>query len=322
MMNGIIFAFRFLFRNKWKIILTVWFALFFFFILFPVNDLNDLITTQISKLTQKTLFIQFDTLSLNPFGPKITLEKVFVESGSIPTITVNELSVLPSLSALISRQPEGVVVAQGFLKGDIQIQIKAAPKSDGGLPRSKLEVQVKNINLKDLRELASLPVVIQGKLNLTSTALADLTLTEQPELELNLTISKFEMPNSSLVLSDLGRVSLPEVKLGQIELKGKLAGGKFVIESGKFGQSSDDLHGDIKGDLGITFANRSGQIIPVMGAYNIDLNLSATYAFKERAKFFLNFLDGYKTDSPTGANYKFKIRATAAGMPPQFTRLQ
>lgn len=322
MMNGIIFAFRFLFRNIWKIVLTIWFAFIFFFVLFPMNDLNDLITTQISKLTQKTVFVQFDTLNLNPFGPKVTLGNVFVESGSVPTLTVNELSVSPSLTTLFTQRPEGSISAQGFLKGDIQVQLKSAAKSESGLPRSKIEVQAKNINLKDLRDLANLPVTILGKLNLTSTALADLTLTEQPEMELSLSISKFEMPNSSLVLADLGRVSLPEIKLGQIELKGKLAGGKFVIESGKLGQPSDELHGNIKGDLGITFTNRGGQIIPVLGSYNIDLNLMATSAFKERAKFFLGFLDGYKTDSPTGASYKFKIQATAAGMPPQFTRLQ
>lgn len=322
MMNSIIYAFRFLFKHKWKIALTLWFSLFFFFILFPMNDLNDLITTEISKLTQKNIFLQFNKMSLNPLGPKITLEQVLVESGNIPTISVEELSLSPSFSALISKQPEGTLIAQGFLKGDVYVQIKSGAKSDSGLPRAKLDIQAKNINLKNLRELASLPISIQGKLNLTSSALADLTFTEQPEADLNLTIAKFEMPSASIVLADLGRVNLPELKLGQIELKGKLTGGKFLIESGKLGTPTDELYGDIKGDLSLTFLNRSGQITPIVGGYNIDLTLTATSAFKERAKFFLGFLDGYKTEIPTGTRYKFKVHAVAAGMPPQFTPLR
>ncbi len=322
MMNAIIRSLRFLFRHWLKIVLTFWFAVIFMFVLFPVNDLNDLITMQVSKLTNKNVFLQFDSISLNPFGPKVTLEKVSVDSGDYPTITVNELSASPSFSALMSKRPEGTLSAQGFLKGDVNIQLKAGPKTDAGLQRSKLDVQAKNINLKDVRELASLPVALQGKLNLSSTVLADLTFTEQPDGEVSLTISKFEMPGASVSLADLGRVNLPEIKLGQIELKGKLAGGKFLIESGKVGLPTDELHGDIKGDLGISFLNRGGQIFPVMGGYNIDLNLTATSAFRERAKFFLGFLDGYKTEMPNGAAYKFKISATAAGMPPQFTPLR
>lgn len=322
LINYVILFFKFLWVHKWKVTLTIWFALVFIFLLFPMNDLNDLITIQVSKLTQRNVFLQFNSMSLSPFGPKLTLEKVFVESGSIPTIAADELSVSPSLMALINKKIEGRVTAQGFLKGDVDIQIKSGPKTDAGIERSRVEIQAKNINLKDLRELASLPVSLKGSLNLTTSALADLTFTEQPEGEVNVVISKFEMPGSSVALADLGRVNLPEMKLGQIELKGRLAAGKFVIESGKLGNPTDELHGDIKGDLGLTFQNRGGQIVPLLGGYNIDLNLSATPAFKERAKFFLGFLDGYKTELPTGTVYKFKIQAASAGMSPQFTPLR
>lgn len=322
LINYVILSFKFLWQHKWKVTLTVWFAIVFVFILFPMNDLNDLITVQVSKLTQRNVFLQFNSMSINPFGPKLTLEKVFVESGSVPTISADELTVSPSLMALINKKVEGHITAQGFLKGDVDIQIKTGPKTDAGLERSKIEIQAKNINLKDLRELASLPVSLKGSLNLTTSALVELTFADQPEGDVNIVISKFEMPSSSVALADLGRVNLPEMKLGQIELKGRLAAGKFVIESGKLGNPTDELHGDIKGDLGLTFQNRGGQIVPLLGGYNIDLNLNATPAFKERAKFFLGFLDGYKTDLPNGTVYKFKIRAASAGMSPQFTPLR
>jgi type II secretion system protein N len=322
MMNGIIKGIRFLFAHKWKIILTTWFALIFIFILFPFNDLNDLISAQISKLTQNKVFVQFEEMHLNPFGPKISLNKMYVETGTMPAITSDEVSISPSLLSLVSKQPEGTVTATGFLKGDLEIHLKSGPKTESGLSRSKLEIQAKNLSLKDIREIAQIPIALRGSLNLTGTALADLTLTEQPEADLNLSIQKFEMPSGSVNLTDMGRVNLPEVKFANVELKGKLANGKFVIESGKLGTNKDELYGDIKGDLNITFQNLNGQITPFIGGYNIDLNLKASIGFKERAKFFLTFLDGYKTDMSDGTQYKFKIQAAAAGMPPQFTPLR
>lgn len=322
MMNGIILSFRFLFANKWKIILTVWFSLIFIFILFPFNDLNDLISAQISKLTQNKVFVQFEEMHLNPFGPKISLNKIFVETGSMPAITTDELSVSPSIFSLISKQPEGTVTASGLFKGDLEIHLKSGPKSEQGVARSKLDIQAKNLSIKDMREIAQVPLALRGTLNLNATALADLTLTEQPEAEMNLTIQKFEMPSGSISMADMGRVNVPEIKFTNVELKGKLSNGKFVIETGKLGTNKDELYGDIKGDLTLTFQNQNGQVVPFVGGYNIDLNLKASAAFKERAKFFLTFLDGYKTELPDGTQYKFKIQAAAAGMPPQFTQLR
>lgn len=322
MMNGIIKFFRFIFAHKWKINLTIWFTVIFIFILFPFNDLNDLISAQISKLTQNRIFVQFEELHLNPFGPKISMDKVFVESGSMPAITSDEISVSPSLSSLITQQPAGTITATGFLKGDVEIHLKSGTKTDSGLVRSKLEIQAKNLSVKEIRDLAQLPLVLRGTLNINANALADLTFTEQPEADLNLSILKFEMPSGSINSPEMGRVNLPEIKFANVELKGKLANGKFIIETGRLGDSKDDLSGDIKGDLMITFQNVNGQITPLIGGYNIDLNLKANNAFITRAKSFLPLLDGYKTETPNGAQYKFKVQAMSMGMPPQFTRIQ
>lgn len=322
MMNVIILSFRFIFRHKWKIFSTLGLTLVFLFILFPINDLNDLITSQVSKLTKKNVFVQFESMSFNPLVPKLTLEKVFVEGKSIPTITSEILTVSPSLKSLFSKQPEGTVAASGFLKGDMQISLFSAAPTDSGLKRSRIELQAKDLNLKDLRELASLPMPLLGKLSANSSALVDLTFTEQPDADLNMNILRFEMPSSSVIFGDLGRVNLPNLKISMVELKGKLSAGKFIIESGKIGNANDELFGDVKGEINLTFLNTGNQIQPQVGGYDIDLNLKASTAFKEQAKFFLGFLDGYRTDLPDGARYKFKIKSVAAGMPPQFTPLR
>lgn len=323
MMNSIVLFFRFIIKHKWKLTLTLSMTIWFLVFLFPFNDLNDLVSMQISKMTNNKIFLQFDRMSLNPFTTQLSLEKVFVETPQINTLTSEEVSFSPSISAIMAKKAGGTITAHGFLKGDLELQISPAPQSaESKVEKSKLNVNASNLNLKDLRELLNLSLPIKGQMNLTGQAVADLTFVEQPEAELLLTINKFELPSSSLSLQDMGRVNLPEIKLGLIELKGKLNAGKFLIESGKVGTPKDDFYGDVKGDIGITFQNLAGQVVPIVDSYSLSLSLKANTAFKERAKFFLGFLDGYKSEVGGSTEYKFKVQATAVGMSPQFSPIR
>lgn len=329
MMNGIVIFFRFLKENFGKLVFGLFLVVVFLYVLFPFSDLNELISAQVSRLTQNRVFLQFDDLHINPLTASVSLDKVYVETPQVSNLSVIKLSATPSITALIQRKVGGHLSAEGFMKGDVKISISpagAGSKAEGpeGAKGEKysLDISAQNLSLKDIREAAGLSLPLKGQLNFSTQAVADISFTEQPEGDVSLTINKFELPPSSVSLGDMGRVNLPEIKLGQIELKGKLANGKFVIESGKVGTPKDDFYGDIKGDMNVTLQNMGGQIVPIIGAYNVSLDLKANSSFKERAKFFLSFLDGYKRDLPDGAQYKFRIQAQAMGMPPQFQQLQ
>ncbi len=329
MMNSIVLFFRFIKENFGRFVLGLFLVVVFLFILFPFSDLNDLISSQVSKATANRIYMQFEELHLNPFTATLSMDKVFVETPQTATLSVDQLSASPSITALIQGKPGGSFHAQGFLKGDVKIALaptsggKSDSKDASKIDKYSVDASAQNLSLKEFKDLLNLSLPISGKLNLALQGTADINFVEQPEGELTVTINKFELPPSSVSLQDMGRVNLPEIKWGQVELKGKLAGGKFVIETGKIGNNKDDFYGDIKGDLGLTIQNFGGQITPVIGSYNISLDMKATNAFKERAKFFLSFLDGYKKeDGSSGTQYKFRIQATAMGMPPQFTPLQ
>ncbi len=45
----------------------------------------------------------------------------------------------------------------------------------------------------------------------------------------------------------MGPLTLPDLKLSTVELKGRLAAGRFVIETGTIGKPGDELYGTIKG---------------------------------------------------------------------------
>lgn len=322
MMNAIVIFFRFVFSNKWKMLLTFSMTLLFLFLLFPLGDLNDLISSQVSKLTGNTVFLQFENMHLNPLTTSISLEKVYVETPQISSLSSDTVSISPSISALIAKKPGGKVTAKGFLKGEVEISLYPAASTSGGVDKSKIEVMASNISLKEASQVANIKLPIKGELSLSAQAIADLTMTEQPELDLSLTIIKFEMASTSVPLQDFGQLALPEIKLGKVELKGRLANGKFTIENGKLGTNKDEFYGEIKGDLAITFQNMNGQVTPFIGAYNLSLDLKATKSFKDKAKLFLQFFDGYKIETGSVSNYKFKISAAQMGLSPQFTPLR
>ncbi len=316
-MERVIQFFRMLKENKGRIAVMLMSAIVFLLVLFPFDDLSDLISSQVSKVTNNSVYLQFDRLKMSLFPqPGMKLDNVYIEAARVPAITTSELVITPSISGLIQQKPFGHISAKGFLKGDVDLQVSKGSRSDNGVERQKVELKVKKMSLHDLRELANLPVLLKGQLSLETTALADLSFQEQPEVELTLNINQFELPPSN-VNTPMGPLTLPDLKISSVELKGRLAAGRFIIETGTIGKSSDELSGTIKGNIGLTINNNGGRLAPQVGAYNFDIDLRTKRTFQDRAALFLTFIDGFKTPLADGSQYKFKVSATNPMMPPQ-----
>ncbi|MFV8258448.1 type II secretion system protein GspN [Bdellovibrio bacteriovorus] len=303
-------------ESKGKIFVMVVSALVFAFMLFPFDDLSDLISSQVSRLSNNSVYVQFEKLKMSLFPqPGVKMDQVYIESIRTPAISATELVITPSVRGLIQQKPYGHVSAKGLLKGDVDVQVGKGSKTENGAERHKIEVSAKKISLHDLREMANLPILLKGQLNLESTALADLTFQEQPDIEMNLSINQFELPPSN-VNTPMGPLTLPDLKLSTVELKGRLAAGQFVIETGTIGKPGDELYGTIKGKIGLTIVNRGNSFGHQIGAYNIEVDLKTKRSFQERAALFLTFIDGYKTPTSEGSQYKFKVSASNPMMPP------
>ncbi|WP_415064009.1 type II secretion system protein GspN [Bdellovibrio sp.] len=308
--------FRFIKEGKGKIFVMVFSSLVFLFFLFPFDDLSDLISSQVSKLSNNTVYVQFDKLKMSLFPqPGVKMDQVYIESIRTPALSAQELVITPSVSGIIQQKPYGHVSAKGLLKGDVDLHVGKGTKTENGVERQRLEVSAKKVSLHDLRELANLPVLLKGQLDLQTTALADLSFQEQPDVELDLTISKFELPPSN-VNTPMGPLTLPDLKLSTVELKGRLAAGRFIIETGTIGKPGDELYGSIKGNIGLNIVNNGGAFSHQIGAYNFEIDLKTKKSFQDRAALFLTFIDGYKTPTNEGSQYKFKVSATNPMMPP------
>jgi len=305
-------------ESKGKIFVMVCSALVFLFFLFPFDDLSDLISSQVSRLSNNSVYLQFERLKMSLFPqPGVKMDAVYIESARTPAISAQELVITPSVSGLIQQKPYGHVSAKGLLKGDVDVQVSKGARTENGVERHRIEVKAAKVSLQDLRELANLPVLLKGQLNLETTALADLTFQEQPDVEVDMTINKFELPPSN-INTQMGPLPLPDLKLSSVELKGRLAAGRFVIETGTIGKPGDELYGTIKGNIGLNIINRGGFFSQQIGAYNFEIDLKARRSFQDRAALFLGFIDKYKTPTSEGAQYKFKISATNPMMPPSF----
>lgn len=308
-------AFKTIKESKGKVFVLVFSSVVFLFILFPFDDLSDLISTQVSKLSNNALFLQFDHLNMSLYPqPGVQMDEVYVETQVAPAISVKELTITPSVSGLIQKQPYGSVTAKGLLKGDVEIHLGKGTRGEN-VDRQRIEVKAKKISLNDIREMANIPFLLKGQVDLSTIAMADLSFTEQPDVDVDLSIKNFELPPSN-VNTPMGPLTLPDLKLSTIELKGRLAAGKFIIESGTIGKPTDELYGTIKGNMGLTLVNRGGTPAPQMGGYDLEIDLKAKTNFQNRAGLFLMLLDSHKTPTAEGAQYKFKVSATNPMMPP------
>lgn len=315
-MENVAKFFKLLKENKGKIVVMIFSAFVFLFVLFPFDDLSDFISSQVSKLSNNSVYVTFERLKMSIFPtPGVKMDQVYIESIRTPALSAQELTITPSVTGLIQQKPYGHVEAKGFLKGDVEMSMGKGARSDNGVERQRIEVNAKKISLHDLRELANLPVLLKGQLNLKSTALADLTFQEQPDMDIDLTINQFELPPSN-VNTPMGPLTLPDLRLSTVELKGRLAAGRFIIETGTIGKPGDELQGTIKGNIGLTIQNHGGGFGHQIGAYDFSIDLKAKKSFQDRAALFLSFIDGFKTPTSDGAQYKFKVSASNPMMPP------
>ncbi len=322
-MNHLILFFRFIKNNFGKIFLTLLFFIVFTVVLFPLGDLSDFISSKVSTLTGNQVYLQFDKIHINPLSTSIGMENVLLETKSIENLTITNLTAAPSIMALISKKPGGQLTAEGVLSGNAVIKVSpSSAKDKADNPKSNVEIGLEKISLKDLRRTLNLSLPISGNLNLNAQASVDLAFTEQPDGDLTATIQKFELAGGNINLQDMGSLNLPEIKFSSIDLKSKFQAGKFVIDNMRLGTATDDLSGTLKGDLNLVIQNVNGQMFPVVNGYNLSVDLVAKQAFKDRASFFLSFIDRFQSTDAAGTRYKFKLVSNSPGMPPQMTPLQ
>ncbi|MCX7977804.1 MAG: type II secretion system protein GspN, partial [Bdellovibrionaceae bacterium] len=294
----------------------------FFVLIFPLGDLTDLLSRQITHQTGGAVQINIEDMRLGLFpAPAIVLSESSIDIVGMSPLKVKELSLSPSIRSLFSLKPSGSLRARGLWGGEISASFLPGKKSESGTPRNRITLKGDQLKVEDVVSLASLPLPLQGLLNVHFDSLADLSWAEQPEGEIQIDVQNFNLPPAS-VSTPLGPITLPELRLKGLSLKGRLNGGTLQVDEGRIGAPGDEVVGSLKGTLGLRLQPGRGGPKPQLGSYSFDVDLKIQKGFQSRASFLLALLDPHKKDTPDGAQYRVRISASALGLPPNISTLR
>lgn len=309
-----------LMRNKKFIFLFIFAFVMSLFLAFPFNELNDFFSSQINKVTDGKVFIQFESFRFNPFKTEVGVEQVEVEAGQLPKLSASSLLLRPAVMALFTQKPYGEVEAQHLWGGNILIKSSQGKKSENGSERENITFSADSISLSHAKDFFRLPFDIKGRMQAEIKSQVDLSFSEQPDSEINAEIQNIDLSNLVFDVQGMS-LQLPDLKLKVLDLKGRLAGGRFFIDSLKIGQEPNDIQGQIKGDIIMNIQNHNGALIPQLGAYNLQIELKVKNLFLKNIEMVDLLIGSYKQMTPQGATYKFKVSGDSLQNVPQFSRL-
>jgi type II secretion system protein N len=330
---------RGLFRyHKLKILGAVGFALLFAFLIFPYDDLADLATAKVSEATGNSVYLQFDSLNLNAVPVGIGLEQVAVETATLPTIKASSLTVSPWLSGLLLGKQGAAVDATGIFGGAVAADYRDGDKTAAGDRFKSIAVDASGLKLPELmaylRDGGIFSLLLQGTLDLNTALVVDPGFGTQPTGDVGFNIKGFTLPSQTLAVSMMPGgpampLPVPELKLGNTKMAAKMSEGALQISEFTFGGDPKGLSGKVTGQLGLTFRGGPGGVQPVVGAYDLRINLKMPKEFvqaNERAGLSLAFAmlpPAARKDSPEGTQLAFRIQPPAPGQGvPQITAIQ
>jgi type II secretion system protein N len=311
--------------HKFKVFSIFLFAVLFGILIFPYSDLADLLTKKVLDLTQNQVYLQADTLGLS-FKPGLGLhmDQVVVETPSLPPLTANRVSAAPSIASLLAFSPGFSVSAEGLFHGDLNLDFKQGAKMPSGQASQNINLTTQDMALaaisQVLREMG-FDLKLQGALSSNTQISIDPTYQDQPKGTLDFSIQNFVLP-SRVVNIALGPLQIPELKLQNVSAKGTLSEGRLSFEDISLGSDKDEFRGQIKGDLGITMHPGNGAPVAELRNYDFQIDLKMTSSFQKRAALFLMIADAYKTISPAGVHYAFRVRASNVNLPPNLSPYQ
>lgn len=305
-------------NSKLKILFFLLSFIIFIILIFPFDDLGDFASSQIAKMTNNSVFVQFDHLKIGFFPTGIKLEEVYIDANSLSGLYTKELTVLPSLAALINQKPFGQIHAKGFFKGDVQVDVSQGQRGEGNKERLKIDIDANKISFTELKKTFNIPYNLSGSIDLQAEAQVEPTMADQPEVKFDLNIKKLDVPQITLN-TEMGAITLPELSFTRVDIKGRLAGGKIYFDVINLGEDVNELHGSVKGNMALAL---NSNLQPQFSNYSFDLDLRAKNSFLNKAGWILAPLENYKYKLANGSQFKFKVSGMNFYGPPSISALR
>lgn len=311
---------HFLKNNKKKVFLGFIVYLVCLFMLFPFSDLGSMVTAQVARLTQNQIFLKFKGLHFS-LVPSLGLEltDVVVQGLQFPQLTCESVTVAPSIAGLLAFKPGVSLNAKGLFGGDVALSTRGGSKAESGAVKQNISLDAEGIELSTLSRTLSLPMTLDGKVNIDSKAVIDPSFSEQPDAQLSLNAIRVNITTANIP-TPIGPLALPDTKLKELIIKGQLSKGELNIEKAQIGSPSDELFAQIRGTMNLQFQTLGGQVSVNPGAFDLTIQIKTKPSYQAKAGLFLGFLDSYKkSQTPQGTEYIFKVSGANFYAPPRMT---
>lgn len=323
MIGNIVSAIGNVFRfHKLKILATTGFFLFFGFLIFPFDDLSDVISAKISEVTNGAYYVHFEDFSVNVIPSiGISMENVMVESQTIPAMKAGHVELSPwILGALTGRQ--GAAIDAGDVFGGVIVaDIREGEKSKSGGERVKaVAINAKDVNLGGLttflRDSGIFGLGLQGTASIDTNLSIDPLFDAQPSGTIDLQAAGLTLPAQTFSANMNGAqvpVELSELKLGATKFVGKMENGVLDISELTFGSSREVISGKAKGNFGLQFKQITGRTVTTPGAYDVRVDLTIRKEFVNNSKgsaigMGLGFLPKPVRETADGFIYAFRVQ--------------
>ena len=330
--GSILGMFKSLFANhKGKMVLTLFLSVIFFALLFPFNDLSDLVTAKISDATAGNVYVAFDKMDLSFVPLGLAVNNVSIETPLAPTLSMDALSASPWIAGLLAFKPGADVHAKGLFRADVDLGFKQTGKTTDGAAQT-IDLNVAGLSLPAVSEYLRagnlLNLMLTGNLDLATNIAIDSSFKTQPDGTIQATGKNFGLPSQSLMTA-IGPMQTPQLKLGSVALKAKLGSSRLEIEEFSFGGKGQDLTGKVKGELGLFVqADGRGGAVPILKDYNLQVDMTASKSFMDpnlnpSSGLLGGFLGQYQTETPQGVHFAFRMKSPKIpGTPPELSAIK
>lgn len=296
---------------------------FFSIVLFPFDDLGDLVTEKIATGTQNQVFLHFDHLGISFFPPSLKMKNVVVDTPFLPSLRAGSINLAPALGRLITFKRGVSVQAEDLFKGDYSGSFGEVSKDNRDMV--EFNTSFRGVDLRALTQFFESPWEISGAADLyVERGLIDPEMVEQPKFEVEMRGEKVALPNTlPSNIPFLGGMLLPTMRFSEVSLKGRMINREMVIDLGVLGGENDPFRAKIKGKLEVEFRRGPGGIVPIMGGYDLSINLEMDRNFEadfqKRLPIAYDPLTKYKSVTGRGSRFALRVKSPNTYSIPEMT---
>lgn len=327
---------RFLANHKFKLVgVVIWFLLFCY-LLFPFEEISDVISSKITSATNGAWYVQFDDFDFRlwPGSTGVQMRNVLIENATLPAIKADTLAVTPWILGAITGRQGASLDVNGLFGGFVVADYREGDKLKSGEREKRIAVDIEKLKLPQLtrflREGGLMKLTLKGDLHFSSQIQIDPVFDNQPKGTIDAEINEMALPAQSLLVNFNGvplPLPLPEMKLGLTHLLAKISDGNVELNSLKISGKNNDISGEATGLLGLRLRRDNFGVNPQLGSYDLRLNLTFKRDFVNANEagslgLVFNMIRSYRRETATGYQYAFRIKGDASSSMPQISAAQ